>query len=209
VLVEVAPLPQAQSDALSEAETFALQTEFKAAIGAYLAQAAPPAGPRTLQDLIGFNAGAPAETALFGQETFVAAASRPGLDDPAYREQRARARRLAGAEGLDRMFAAGQVEAIVAQTGGPASVIDPVNGAKPMGSVSSLPAVAGYPHLTLPMGAVSGLPVGLSIIGPAWSDARVLAFGYAFEQAAAARLRPGFAASLPLTPVQARALDPP
>ncbi len=80
---------------------------------------------------------------------------------------------------------------------GPAWVVDVVNGDHAMGSTSTLPAVAGVPHLTVPMGEVSGLPVGLSIVGAAWSDARVLALGYAFEQAAGVAMRPGFAASLP------------
>ena len=72
---------------------------------------------------------------------------------------------------------------LVAPTTGPAWVVDTVDGDHSSGQTSTLPAVAGYPHLSVPMGLVSGLPVGLSIVGPAWSDARVLAFGFAFEQA--------------------------
>jgi amidase len=195
VLVEVARPPQAQLDALSAAEGVALKAEFRPALEAYLAGAAPAVETRTLAALIAFDAATPAETVLFGQETFEAAMA-PAAPDVAA-EARATARRLAGPEGLDRMFAEAKVEAIVAESGAPAPVFDPVNGAKAMGSPSSMPAVAGYPHLTLPMGRVAGLPVGLSIIGPAWSDARVLSLGYAFEQAgSSAGPPPTFPASI-------------
>ena len=80
-------------------------------------------------------------------------------------------------------------------------MIDVVDGDNSSGMASTLPAVAGYPHLSVPMGLVSGLPVGLSIIGPAWSEARVLAFGYAFEQKLGLQQAPTFMASLPVPAV--------
>ena len=89
------------------------------------------------------------------------------------------------------MLAENKVDALVAPTAGPAWVVDTVNGDHSSGQTSTLPAVAGYPHLSVPMGLVSGLPVGLSIVGPAWSDGRVLSFGYAFEQALGFRADPG------------------
>ena len=90
---------------------------------------------------------------------------------------------MAGVEGIDRMLSDGKLDALVAPTTGPAWVVDVIDGDHSSGQTSTLPAVAGYPHLSVPMGLVSGLPVGLSFVGPAWSDARMLAFGYAFEQA--------------------------
>jgi amidase len=182
ILVEVQPLEAARRDELNNAEGAALRAEFHAAIDAYLATAAPQVRSRTLADLVDFNAASPAEMALFGQETFEAALKSPAVTDPAYLALRATATRLAGPEGLDRMMAQAGVEAIVAPTAGPAAVVDPVNGARYLGSPSTLPAVAGYPHLTVPMGLVSGLPMGLSFIGPMWSDARILSLGFAFEQ---------------------------
>ncbi|CAN5863674.1 hypothetical protein BH11PSE1_BH11PSE1_24690 [soil metagenome] len=133
---------------------------------------------------------------LFGQETFEEAQAAAGLDDPAYLKAKADARRLAGPEGIDKLLKDAKVEVLVAQSGGPTSVVDRVNGSKWLGSASSLPAVAGYPHLTVPMGYVSGLPVGLSFIGTAWSEARLLSLGYAFEQATKARRAPTFPASV-------------
>jgi amidase len=104
------------------------------------------------------------------------------------------------------MLADQKLDAVVAPTAGPAWVVDTVNGDSSTGQTSTLPAVAGYPHLSLPMGDVSGLPVGLSIIGPAWSDARILAYGYAFEQALKYHAKPGFT---PLPAVAALLAPPP
>jgi amidase len=179
VLVEIAPMAEAPAHALNKAETTALQGEFRASIDAYLAAAPAAVRTRSLDALIAFDKAEPAELALFGQDTFEAAAKTGAAETAA---ARAEARRLAGPEGLDRMFAEGRVDAIAAESGGPSAVIDLLDGDHFTGSPTTLPAVAGYPHLTVPMGQVGGMPVGLSLIGPAWSDARILSLGYAFEQ---------------------------
>lgn len=195
-LVDVVQRP---GDGLGEAETEVLQTEFKADLHGYLATTPKAVASRSLADLIAFNrAHAGRELGLFGQEVFEKAEATQGLDDPGYLNALATSKRLARG-GIDRMLAADKLDALVAPTSGPAWVVDTVNGDHSLGDTSSLPAVAGYPHLSLPMGQVSGLPVGLSIIGPAWSDARILAYGYAFEQTLGLHLRPGFAPSVPDT----------
>ena len=91
---------------------------------------------------------------------------------------------MSRAEGLDKLFADNKIDLIVGQTNGPAwlSTLGKGDAFVPP-SMSQLPATAGYPHLTVPMGAVGGLPVGLSFIGAQWQDAKVLSAGYAFEQA--------------------------
>jgi amidase len=101
-----------------------------------------------------------------------------------------------------------KVEALVGPTTGPASIVDPINGSRSLGSYSLLPAVSGYPHLTLPMGQVTGLPVNISFIGPAWSEARLLALGFAFEQATHARIDPLFLPNIAARPEVAKAYDP-
>jgi amidase len=106
------------------------------------------------------------------------------------------------------MLADNTVEILVGPSTGPATIVDPIDGSRSLGSYSTLPAVAGYPHLTVPMGDVSGLPVNLSLIGPAWSDARVLALGYAFEQATHARIDPRFLAIVGARPEFSKAFDP-
>jgi amidase len=193
---------------LGAAESLALKAEFKAAIGDYLTAAPRGVKTRTLAGLIAFDQAEPRELALFGQDTFIEAAAAPDLTDPAYIAARDKARRLAGPEGIDRLLADNNLVALVALSNGPASVVDPVNGSVWLGSPSTLPAVAGYPHLTVPAGQVAGLPVGLSLIGPAWSEARLLSLGYAFEQLTGPLPGPTFQTSVLARPDIAPALDP-
>ncbi|HWA63504.1 MAG TPA: amidase [Caulobacteraceae bacterium] len=183
VLVEIKDGPDRK--AIGEAEGVVLQTEFRADLNAYLASTDPArVKTRTLADLIAFNkAHAAEELGLFGQELFEASETTKGLSDPEYLKALATGRRLAGPEGIDRMLKDNDVVALVAPTLAPAWLIDPVLRDRYVGGgAGGLAAVAGYPHLTVPMGDVKGLPVGLSFIGPAWSEARLLSLGYAFEQ---------------------------
>jgi amidase len=182
VLVEIKDGPDRK--ALGAAEHKVLLTEFKVGVEAYLASTSPDhVKARNLADLIAFNrAHADDETPLFGQELFEAADKTTGLADPEYRAALATAKRLAGPDGIDRLLAEGGVVALVAPTMGPPCLIDPVLKDQFVGGgVGQLAAVSGYPHLTVPMGEVSGLPVGLSFLGPAWSEPTLLNLGYAFE----------------------------
>jgi amidase len=185
-------------DKMGEAETLVLHTELKADLNAYLATTPPTVKTRTLADVIAFDtAHADRELGLFGQETFVKAEATKGFDDPAYKAARATSLRIAGRDGIDAMLAANHLDALVSPTMPPAWKIDAANGDQIRGAgAGGLAAVAGYPHLTVPMGAVMGLPVGLSIIGPAWSEARLLGYGYAYEQSAKAKVRPRFLLSI-------------
>jgi amidase len=192
-------------------EEFAvLLTELKAGLNAYLATTPPAVKTRTLADVIAFNkANADAEMALFGQETFEKAEATKGLDDPDYKAARALSYQMAGPGGIDRMLAANGAVALVFPTMPPAWKIDAVNGDQISGGgAGDLAAVAGYPHLTVPMGAVKRLPVGLSFVGPAWSEARLLALGYAYEQAAKVALTPGLLPSIEDAPDVAPHLKP-
>jgi amidase len=192
-LVEIDKLPGAE--AIGDAEFAVLLTELKVDLNAYLASTPNTVTTRTLADLIAFNvAHADRELGLFGQELFIKSQLTSGYRDPAYQAARALSLKLAGPEGIDMMLAEYNVDALVAPTAGPAWVVDTVNGDHSEGQTSTLPAVAGYPHLTVPMGSVFGLPVGLSFVGPAWSEKRLLGFGYAFEHEIGFRPRPGFVA---------------
>jgi len=181
-------------DKIGEAEMLVLRTELKADLNAYLATTPETVKTRTLAAVIAFNtAHAQRELALFGQETFVKSEATKGLDDPAYKAARALSLRIAGHDGIDAMLAANHLDALVSPTMPPAWKIDVANGDQISGAgAGGLAAVAGYPHLTVPMGAVLGLPVGLSFIGPAWSEARLLGYGYAYEQAAKSKVMPNF-----------------
>jgi amidase len=169
---------------LGAQELSVLLTEFKAGLEEYLASAPAAVSVRTLPALIAFNRSEPRETAVFDQDLFERAAVAPGLTDPDYLATERAIREQAGAHGIDRLLESYRVIVLLAPTVGPAWTIDVVNGDPGGGgSATSLPAIAGYPHLTVPMGAVAGLPVGLSFIGPAWSEALLLSLGHAFEQA--------------------------
>ena len=196
VLVDPAEIPTAKK--LDADEQVVLQYEFKDGINRYLATR-QGAGPRTLTELIAYNiAHASVEMPYFGQETFLQSNARGPLTDAAYLEARDRAKRLAGPEGIDAALAKDHLDVLIAPTLGPAWTTDLVNGDHFLGGdVSTPPAVAGYPHVTVPMGAVDGLPIGLSFVGTAWSEGKLISYAYAFEQATHARRAPGFRPSVP------------
>lgn len=179
-------------DKIGRDENIVLLTELKADMATYLATTPRAVQSRSLADLIAFNrAHAATEMALFGQETFENAEKTKGLDDSDYRKARENSFRLAGPEGIDRLLRDNNVVALVGPTMPPAWPIDVVNGDQISGGgAGGLAAVAGYPHLTVPMGLVKGLPVGLSFIGPKWSDGMILSLGYAYEQASHMRAEP-------------------
>jgi amidase len=190
-------------------ELTVLLAELKVDMNAYLATLPPAVRTRTLADLIAFNrAHADEELALFGQELFERAEATSGLDD-AYRTARETSLRMAGAEGIDKLLRDNNVIALIGPTMPPAWPIDAVNGDQISGGgAGALAAVAGYPHLTVPMGQVRGLPVGLSFIGAKWDDARILSLGYSYEQASHRRVAPRFLPSIEESPEVAPHLRP-
>lgn len=194
--------------AMGQAEFLILLTELKADLNHYLASTPRTVKTRTLEDLIAFNAASPREMALFGQELFVQAQATKGLNDPAYLKAKVTAKTLAADQGIDALLAKYKVEALVSESYGPAWRTDVVGGDQASGSISSLAAVSGYPHLTVPMGQVRGLPVGLSFVGPAWSEARLLALGAAYESLSKARKPPLYLPSIETTPDVAAAFSP-
>ena len=162
-----------------------LLTELKADMAKYLKGSPAPIEVRSLADLIQFDKDhAQQEMTLFGQDVFEQAEKTKGLDDPAYKKARQASFMAAGPNGIDRMLKQYNIVALVGPTAGPAWKIDAVNGDQfSGGGAGNLAAVAGYPHLTVPMALVRGMPVGLSFMGPKWSEALLLSLGYAYEQA--------------------------
>ena len=174
-------------------EMLILLYEFKVDLNAYLADAAPAVKTRTLAAVIDFNKReAGRELKHFGQELFIKAEGTEGIESRIYKEALEENRRLAGPEGIDRLLGEHRLDALVAPSTGPAFKIDLENGDRFQGGQMMLAAVTGYPHLTVPMGQAGGLPVGLSFIGPAWSEARLLSLGHAFEKKANARRKPNY-----------------
>ena len=183
---------------IGQGEFKVLLAELKADLASYLQGLPEGLVPhKTLADVIAFNtAHADKELQFFGQETFEMADKEKGLDDPAYLQALATSRGLA-TNALNQLFANNKVDVIIAQTNGPAWVSTLGKGDAFSGpSASQLPAVAGFPHLTVPMGLSSGLPVGLSFIGPKWHDYNVLKAGFAYEQLSKVRVTPQFRANI-------------
>ncbi len=176
-----------------DAELQVLLYELKHDLAGWLRSYAPQAKVQTLADVIAFNRKhAAREMPWFRQELFEKAQALGGLDSPEYGAALAACGKGARTEGLDRAFDKHRLDAIIAPTGGPAWLIDPVNGDHYGASFSTPAAVAGYPHLTVPAGFVQGLPLGLSFVGRPFSEWRLLALGQAFEQATKHRRAPGF-----------------
>ena len=193
---EIIPLDASKIDRqkIGQGEFKVLLTELKADLASYLQGLPDGLVPhKTLADIIAFNkANANRELQYFGQDMFEAADQEKGLDDPAYLDALYTSRGLA-TDALNQMFANNKVDVIIAQTNGVAWVSTLGKGDAFSGpSASQLPAVAGFPHLTVPMGLSGGLPIGLSFIGPKWHDHDVLKAGFAYEQLSKAQAAPIF-----------------
>jgi amidase len=164
-------------------ENTVLLYEFKDGINAYLAAHMIPGQAQTLQDLIDFdNAHAATVMPYFGQQYFISAQATTGLTTPAYLTAKMNARTKAGMNGIAATLTANNLDALVSPTTDPAWMINYSTGDPPIHASSSPAAVAGYPHLTVPMGMVNNLPIGISFFGAQWDDAKMLAIGYAYEQ---------------------------
>jgi amidase len=192
IIVDPADIPTAGR--FDDDEYTVLLYEFKADLNAYLAEYAAGGSAPTLAALIAINnQQKQSEMPYFGQEIFEQAQAKGPLTDPAYRKALKKCRRLSRAEGIDAVMTRHRLDALIAPTGGPPSLIDLVNGdPSGGGSFSSPAAVAGYPHVTVPAGYVLGLPVGLSFVGRPWSEGTLIKFAYAFEQATKARKPPRY-----------------
>ncbi len=191
--VLVDPVKLTPDSDIGEAEYTVLLYEFKAGLNGYLESLGAKAPVKSLAEIIAFNEKhADREMPYFGQEIFLKAEAKGPLTEPEYLEALARCRRLSREEGIDKVLAEHQLDAIAAPTGGPAWCTDLVNGDHFGGGCSTLPAVAGYPHITVPAGFVRGLPVGISFFAGAWSEPTLIRLAYAFEQATHHRRAPEF-----------------
>lgn len=208
-LVDIADLDL--PDGYGAAETKVLQVEFKHTLNAYLADAAPGVERRTLADVIEFNNdNAEVELALFDQSILEGSEAQPGIDDPAYLAALELIVTASGLNGIDKFLTDNNVDVLVAPSFGPSSLIDGVYGDNSLGDAGAgyLAAIAGYPHLTVPMGTVRELPVGLSFMGTAGDDENLLSYGYDYEQASQRRVTPKFHPNLDSIPAVARANRP-
>jgi amidase len=163
----------------------------------YLTWLGPASPVHSLKDVIAFNdAHKDQEMPYFGQEIMTMAEKKGPLTSAKYTAALARNRHMARALGIDATMAKYKLDALVAPTGGPAWLIDLVNGDSSSANAaapSTVTSVAGYPHITVPAGYVRGLPVGISFFGRAWSEPTLFKLAYAYEQATKRRKPPTFA----------------
>ena len=191
VIVDPADIPTASQ--LDDCEFEVLLYEFKDGLNAYFASLGPGAKVKSLEELIAFNKRhADREMPFFGQEILEMAQKKGSLKSPAYRQALRTCGTRARALGIDAVMTRHRLDALVAPTGSPAWPIDLVNGDHFLGASSGPAAIAGYPNITVPAGHVEGLPVGISFIGRAWSDAKLIGLAYAYEQATKHRQPPRF-----------------
>jgi amidase len=196
--VIIDPADIATASKLDSCEMEVLLFEFKADLNKYLAALGPEVHPRSLQQVIEFNVREAArEMPYFGQELFVSAQKKGPLSSRAYRQALTTCRTLSRTQGIDRVMRLHRLDAVIAPTGGPAWTTDLVNGDHFGGASSTPAAVAGYPSITVPAGAAFGLPVGLSFIGLAWSEPKLIALAFAYEQATRHRRKPEFLTTMP------------
>ena len=213
---------EAQGATLVEIDTFSpnaenywgdalsvLQYEFKHTLNEYLATTPDSVTTRTLAELIAFNtANAEIELALFDQSIFDASEAKGPITDADYLRAAAAVQTASGANGIDKLMAENDVAMLVSPSGPLSPRVDPVNGDvwPDWAGAGYLAAIAGYPHITVPMGEVHGVPIGFSIMGAKDADADILSWGYAYEQATNLRAEPQYLSSAEVRPEIAAAM---
>ncbi len=195
-IVDPANLPDAAWN--DEQPLIVLEYEFKATMNAYLATLGPDAPVKTLAEIIDFNErNADREMPHFGQERLIASEARGPLADPLYLEAVRSIQRGAREEGIDAVMNEHSLDAIAAPTRSVAWKTDHIVGDRLDGGSSAGPAaIAGYPDISVPMGFVSGLPIGISFFGRRWSEPNLIRIAHAFEEATGHRAPPTYAATL-------------
>jgi amidase len=180
-----------------DTELLVFMYELKADLNAYLARLGPGAPVHTLKDVIDFNErNRQKEMPYFGQDLFIKSEGKGALTEKEYLDALAKNHQLARTEGIDALMDKHKLDAIVAPTGGPAWLTDLINGDHVAGGSSNAAAVAGYPNINVTAGFLSGLPVGISFFGRAWSEPTLIKLAYSFEQATKARQTPRFLRSI-------------
>jgi amidase len=192
----VDPAEIATLDQLGDTEDEVLLSEFKADLNAYLAKLGGTAPVHSLADIIEFNEKhREKEMPFFGQDLFLKAQLKGPLNRKEYLDALNKSKTLMGAQGIDAVMDQFKLDALVAPTGGPACLTDHIDGTHSLGDSATPAAVAGYPNITVPMGFVFDLPVGISFFGRAWSEPTLIKLAFAFEQETQHRRTPRFLAT--------------
>ncbi len=188
-VIEVEAPPRKGYD---DAEFQVLLYEFKDGLNKYLAQLEDDAHVKDLKELIEFNLADSDELRYFDQKIFIDAEKKGDLNSPDYRKALDEMLKATREEGIDKMLRTNKLDAIIAPTGSAAWKTDLLLGDHYVGGSSSLAAVSGYPAITVPMGFIGDLPVGISFIGTAWSEPLLIEIAYSYEQATKHRKAPKY-----------------
>jgi amidase len=195
------PIKLIKEKELEKSELEVLLYEFKVDLNRYLATLGPEAPVKSMEEVIQFNQRHSEQVMpYFGQDRMIKSQAKGPLAQKKYQNALARNLRLSRQEGIDAILIKHNLQAILAPTGGPAWMVDMVTGDHYSGGgFSSLAAVAGYPHITVPAGYVFGLPVGISFFASAWQEATLIRIAYAFEQASRIRKPPEYLPTVDLS----------
>ncbi len=166
--------------------------EFKDGLNRYFASLGGKAPVKNLEELIEFNKRDSIELRYFDQQLLFTANEKGDLNSPEYKEMLERMLKLTREQGIDKVMNENSLDALIAPTGSPAWKTDLTNGDKFMGGSSSYAAISGYPSITLPMGFIDGLPVGISFFGRGWSEPVLIECAYSFEKATGHRKKPTY-----------------
>jgi len=195
IIVDPADIPTAGK--FDDSEFDVLLYEFKADLNKYLSSLGPNAPVKSLKDVIDFNERhRDKEMPWFGQDIMLKAQEKGPLTEKKYLDALAQDQTMSRGQGIDAVMNEHKLDALIAPTGGPAWPIDLLNGDHFAGGYSTPSAVAGYPNINVPIGFVSGLPIGMSIFGRQWSEPVLLRIAYSYEQASMMRRAPKFIPTL-------------
>jgi amidase len=197
-VVDPANLPSSKAMHDAEAEMTVLLYEFKHNLNTYLTTLGPTAQIHSLDDAIAFNREhAAGEMPYFAQELFEMSQEKGPLTDQAYRDARAECLKLARDEGIDAVMREHNLDALCMPTAEPAWKIDLIDGDHSMGGASQPAALAGYPAISVPAGYTFGLPIGVTFMGLARTEPKLIGYAYAFEQATRVRKSPTYPEQVP------------
>lgn len=189
---EIIELDNIENDNTGGAAFDVLLYEFKDGLNNYFRSLGPDAPVKSLEELIAFNKADTIELRYFNQRLLEMAQEKGDLNNEDYREALAAVLKANREDGIDKVMNEYKLDAIVAPTGSPAWNTDLINGDSFQLGSSSPAARAGYPNITVPMGFVDELPVGVSFFGRAWSEPVLLEIAYAYEQGTKYRKAPHF-----------------
>jgi amidase len=180
---------------INDAEFLVLLYEFKDGLNKYFQSLGPDAKVKSLEELIMFNKSDSIELRNFDQKLLDLAQEKGSLDDQAYRDALIKITKEYRERGIDKIMDEKKLDALILPTGSPAWKTDLVNGDHYLGGNSSIAAIPGYPSISVPMGFIGELPVGISFVGRAWSEPLLIEMAFGFEQGTKARKPPRFIAT--------------